>query len=70
VPADWIDWVNGAQTAGELDAPRKSVNCGTPYGSELDDADREYFFNQERHFFFAKANRLASAGVKSSSMES
>ena len=33
-PADWIDWVNGAQTAGELDAPRKSVNCGTPYGSE------------------------------------
>ena len=33
-PADWIDWVNGAQTAGELDALRKSVNRGTPYGSK------------------------------------
>jgi hypothetical protein len=33
-PADWIDWVNGAQTAGELDALRKSVNRGAPYGSE------------------------------------
>ena len=33
-PADWIDCVNGAQTAGELDALRKSVNRGTPYGSE------------------------------------
>ena len=32
-PADWIDWVNGGQTAGELDALRKSVNRGTPYGS-------------------------------------
>jgi len=26
--------MNGAQTAGELDALRKSVNRGTPYGSE------------------------------------
>jgi hypothetical protein len=33
-PADWIDCVNGAQTADELDALRKSVNRGTPYGSE------------------------------------
>ena len=33
-PADWIDWVNEAQTAGELDALRKSVNRGTPYGSQ------------------------------------
>jgi hypothetical protein len=27
-------WVNGAQTAGELDALRKSVNSGTAYGLE------------------------------------
>src|SRR5262249_17814485 len=33
-PADWIDQVNGGQTAGELDVLRKSVNRGTPYGSE------------------------------------
>jgi hypothetical protein len=33
-PAHWIDWVNGAWTAGELDALRKSVNRGTPYGLE------------------------------------
>src|SRR5262249_12531321 len=33
-PADCIDWVNGAQTAGERHALRKSVNRGTPYGSE------------------------------------
>jgi hypothetical protein len=33
-PADWIDRVNGGQTAGELESWRKSVNRGTPYGSE------------------------------------
>ena len=33
-PADCIDWLNGAQTAGERHALRKSVNRGTPYGSE------------------------------------
>ena len=33
-PADWIDQVNGGQTAGELESRRKSVNRGTPYGSE------------------------------------
>ena len=33
VPANWVDWVNGAQTASELKALRNSVNRGTPYGS-------------------------------------
>jgi len=33
-PADWIDWVNGVRTAGELDGLRKSVNRGMSYGSE------------------------------------
>jgi hypothetical protein len=36
-PADWIDWVNGAQTEGELDALRKSL-----WLTRLDDPDREY----------------------------
>jgi putative transposase len=33
-PADWVDWVNTAQTEAELEALRKCVNRGTPYGSE------------------------------------
>lgn len=33
VPANWANWVNGAQTASELEALRNSVNRGTPYGS-------------------------------------
>ena len=33
-PTYWIDWVNGRQTAAELDVLRKSVNRGAPYGSE------------------------------------
>ncbi|HEV8726036.1 MAG TPA: transposase [Candidatus Binatia bacterium] len=33
-PADWLDSVNVAQTEAELDALRKSVNRGAPYGSE------------------------------------
>jgi len=42
-PAGWIDWVNGAQTAGELHALRKSVNRGNAlWLRRLDDADREY----------------------------
>ena len=44
-PADWVDWVNAAQTEAELEALRKCVNRGTPYGSEgwnaLEAADRE-----------------------------
>jgi putative transposase len=34
IPADWISWVNRAQTAIELEALRKCVNRGAPYGSE------------------------------------
>ena len=34
VPTNWMDWVNGAQTASELEALRNSVNRGTPYGTE------------------------------------
>ena len=34
VPTNWVDWVNGAQTASELEALRNSVNRGTPYGTE------------------------------------
>lgn len=34
MPSDWVDWVNGAQSAAEIDALRNSVNRGTPYGSE------------------------------------
>ena len=32
-PTDWVGWVNAAQTEAELEALRKSVNRGTPYGS-------------------------------------
>jgi hypothetical protein len=34
MPADWVGWVNGAQTAAEIEALRNCVNRGTPYGSE------------------------------------
>jgi putative transposase len=33
-PENWVDWVNGTQTESEIDALRKCVNRGTPYGSE------------------------------------
>ncbi len=33
-PADWRSWVNQAVTPAELTALRRSVNRGTPYGSE------------------------------------
>jgi putative transposase len=32
-PTNWVDRVNAAQTAAELEALRNSVNRGTPYGS-------------------------------------
>ena len=35
MPADWIGWVNAGQTVAEIDALRKCVNRGTPYGSEV-----------------------------------
>ena len=28
----WLQWVNEALTVGELEALRRSVNRGTPYG--------------------------------------
>jgi putative transposase len=31
-PENWLDWVNRPVTAGELEALRRSVNRGTPYG--------------------------------------
>ena len=34
VPTDWVGQVNEAQSAAELEALRRSVNRGTPYGSE------------------------------------
>lgn len=34
VPTDWVERVNGAQSAAELEALRHSVNRGTPYGSD------------------------------------
>ncbi len=34
LPADWLERVNRPETAAELEALRKSVNRGTPYGSE------------------------------------
>ena len=34
VPADWIAWVNRAETASELEALRSSVKRGKPYGDE------------------------------------
>ena len=33
-PADWKKWVNRAETAAELDAVRRSVKRGSPFGSE------------------------------------
>jgi putative transposase len=32
-PRNWLEWVNQALTAGELEALRRSVNRGAPYGS-------------------------------------
>jgi putative transposase len=31
-PANWLTWVNESLTPGELEALRRSVNRGTPYG--------------------------------------
>ena len=33
-PAEWVEWVNAAQTEDEIEALRKCVNRGTPYGAE------------------------------------
>jgi putative transposase len=32
-PSDWVDWVNRAETAAELDALRQSVKRGRPFGT-------------------------------------
>jgi putative transposase len=34
IPADWVERVNRPETPAELEALRKSVNRGTPYGGE------------------------------------
>ena len=34
VPANWVSYVNRPLTEAELEALRRSVNRGTPYGSE------------------------------------
>ena len=34
MPPAWVEWVNAAQTAAEIEALRSCVNRGTPYGSE------------------------------------
>jgi putative transposase len=34
-PADWADWVNGPQTEAELEALRRALVRGSPYGSEV-----------------------------------
>lgn len=34
VPTDWVAWVNQAQSDVELEALRRSVNRGMPYGSD------------------------------------
>lgn len=34
LPRGWLDWVNAPQTAAELEAVRRSVNRGAPFGSE------------------------------------
>jgi putative transposase len=34
-PRDWRSYVNGAETEAELNALRRSVQRGTPYGSEV-----------------------------------
>ena len=31
---DWVEWVNAAQTEAEIEALRRCVNRGTPYGTE------------------------------------
>ena len=33
-PEDWVNWVNKPQTQAEVQALRRCVNRGTPYGSE------------------------------------
>jgi putative transposase len=33
-PKDWLQWTNQALTAAELESLRRSVNRGTPFGSE------------------------------------
>ena len=33
-PAEWVEWVNAAQTEAEIEALRRCVNRGTPYSSE------------------------------------
>jgi putative transposase len=35
VPATWLDYVNGAEKEAELEALRKSVKRGRPYGDEV-----------------------------------
>ena len=34
-PKEWLPWVNRAITTGELEALRRSVNRGTPFGSDI-----------------------------------
>jgi putative transposase len=34
-PRDWLEWVNRAVTAAELEAVRRCVNRGSPYGSDV-----------------------------------
>jgi len=34
LPESWMEWVNQAQTDGELEGLRASVNRGVPYGNE------------------------------------
>jgi hypothetical protein len=34
MPADWVEWVNAAQTEGEIEALRKCDNRATHYGTE------------------------------------
>jgi hypothetical protein len=33
-PADRVEWVNAAQTEAEIEALRRCVNRGTPYGTD------------------------------------
>ena len=34
IPSDWVTYVNSPQTDGELDAFRRAVNLGQPFGDE------------------------------------
>jgi putative transposase len=34
-PPDWLEWVNRPETAEELEALRRSLRRGSPYGSAL-----------------------------------